>query len=154
MSAAWVPPRVVCEHSHGKNSQHNFSYFGPSDTEVPPTESKVFPGVCPEDTKEEYHQSYSWLPYRGYCYLFVTDEIEWANAAGSCVRHGKKSLRGIKKKKKKRIWVKMKLLWIFLFKVAFWPVLRIQLNKRSFKAMWSYFMAATALSGSACTKRI
>uniref|UniRef100_H2T6P4 Mannose receptor, C type 1b n=1 Tax=Takifugu rubripes TaxID=31033 RepID=H2T6P4_TAKRU len=57
-------------------------------TEVPPTESSVFPGVCPEDTKEEYHQSYSWLPFKGYCYLFVTDEIEWANAAGSCVRHG------------------------------------------------------------------
>uniref|UniRef100_A0A674MUZ2 Mannose receptor, C type 1b n=1 Tax=Takifugu rubripes TaxID=31033 RepID=A0A674MUZ2_TAKRU len=63
-------------------------YFCPCDAEVPPTESSVFPGVCPEDTKEEYHQSYSWLPFKGYCYLFVTDEIEWANAAGSCVRHG------------------------------------------------------------------
>lgn len=96
--------QVVSEHSHRKNSQHDFFYFGPSDAEVPPTESSVFPGVCPEDTKEEYHQSYSWLPFKGYCYLFITDEIEWANAAGSCVRHGKKSFREIRKTKtKKRI---------------------------------------------------
>ncbi|KAM3604133.1 uncharacterized protein V6R79_006931 [Siganus canaliculatus] len=57
-------------------------------TEVAPTESVTFPGICPEDTNEEYRQSYSWLPYKGHCYLFVTDEIEWADAASSCVRHG------------------------------------------------------------------
>lgn len=75
----------------------DFSFFDPSVAEVPPTESSVFPGFCPSDTKEEYRQSYSWLPFKGHCYLFITDEIEWANAAGSCVRHGKKSER-IKKK--------------------------------------------------------
>lgn len=48
----------------------------------------------------------------------------------------------------------MKLLWIFLFKAEFWRVLRIQQNKHSFKTTWKYFRAATALSGSACTKRI
>lgn len=58
-------------------------------TEIPPTDSTSFPGRCPEDTNVEYQDSYSWLPFRGYCYLFVTDEIEWADAASSCVRHGK-----------------------------------------------------------------
>ncbi|XP_015227054.1 PREDICTED: macrophage mannose receptor 1-like [Cyprinodon variegatus] len=57
-------------------------------TDVPPTESSVFPGSCPEDTNVEYQNSYTWLPYKGNCYLFVTDEIEWADAASSCVRHG------------------------------------------------------------------
>lgn len=60
--------------------------------DVPPTESTVFPGRCPEDTSVEYQDSYTWLPYKGNCYLFVTDEIEWADAASSCVRHGKISL--------------------------------------------------------------
>lgn len=54
-----------------------------------PTQSTIFPGNCPEDTDLEYQQSYTWLPYRGYCYLFIQDEIEWADAASSCVRHGK-----------------------------------------------------------------
>uniref|UniRef100_A0A671U1P3 Mannose receptor, C type 1b n=1 Tax=Sparus aurata TaxID=8175 RepID=A0A671U1P3_SPAAU len=49
-------------------------------TDVPPTESTSFPGVCPEETKEEYRPSYSWTPFKGHCYLFVTDEIEWADA--------------------------------------------------------------------------
>ncbi|MED6232568.1 hypothetical protein ATANTOWER_032477 [Ataeniobius toweri] len=57
-------------------------------TDVAPTESTIFPGRCPEDTSVEYQDSYTWLPYKGNCYLFVTDEIEWADAASSCVRHG------------------------------------------------------------------
>uniref|UniRef100_A0A8C6L8C7 Mannose receptor, C type 1b n=1 Tax=Nothobranchius furzeri TaxID=105023 RepID=A0A8C6L8C7_NOTFU len=57
-------------------------------TDVPPTESTKFPGRCPEDTKVEYQESYTWLPFRGHCYLFLTEEIEWADAASSCVRHG------------------------------------------------------------------
>uniref|UniRef100_A0A8C3ALJ6 Mannose receptor, C type 1b n=1 Tax=Cyclopterus lumpus TaxID=8103 RepID=A0A8C3ALJ6_CYCLU len=57
-------------------------------TDMPPTESTIFPGICPQDTNEEHHQSYTWLPFKGHCYLFVTDEIEWADAASSCVRHG------------------------------------------------------------------
>uniref|UniRef100_A0A672HCM6 Macrophage mannose receptor 1-like n=1 Tax=Salarias fasciatus TaxID=181472 RepID=A0A672HCM6_SALFA len=57
-------------------------------TDVPPTESTVFPGNCPPDTDVDYFQSYTWLPFRGHCYLFVHDEIEWADAASSCVRHG------------------------------------------------------------------
>ncbi|XP_017266596.1 macrophage mannose receptor 1-like [Kryptolebias marmoratus] len=57
-------------------------------SEVPPTDSTLYPGRCPEDTNVEYQDSYTWMPFRGYCYLFVTDEIEWADAASSCVRHG------------------------------------------------------------------
>ncbi|XP_033959747.1 macrophage mannose receptor 1-like isoform X1 [Pseudochaenichthys georgianus] len=57
-------------------------------TDVPPTESTNFPGICPEETNEEYHESFTWLPYKGHCYLFITEEIEWADAASSCVRHG------------------------------------------------------------------
>ncbi|XP_068593729.1 macrophage mannose receptor 1b [Cebidichthys violaceus] len=57
-------------------------------TDVPPTESSIFPGICPQDTNEEYRQSYVWLPFRGHCYVFITDEIEWADSASSCVRHG------------------------------------------------------------------
>ncbi|XP_049454403.1 macrophage mannose receptor 1b [Epinephelus fuscoguttatus] len=57
-------------------------------TDVPPTESTTFPGVCPEETNEEYHQSFTWMPFKGHCYLFATEEIEWADAASSCVRHG------------------------------------------------------------------
>ncbi|XP_042285556.1 macrophage mannose receptor 1-like isoform X1 [Thunnus maccoyii] len=56
--------------------------------DVPPTESTSFPGVCPEETSAEYHHSYSWLPFKGHCYMFITEEIEWADAATSCVRHG------------------------------------------------------------------
>ncbi|KAK2822607.1 hypothetical protein Q5P01_022672 [Channa striata] len=56
-------------------------------TDVPPTESVTFPGVCP-DTTDDYQQTYTWLPFKGHCYLFITDETEWANAASSCVRHG------------------------------------------------------------------
>ncbi|XP_038573589.1 macrophage mannose receptor 1b [Micropterus salmoides] len=57
-------------------------------TDVPPTESTSFPGICPEETQVEYQPTYSWLPFKGHCYLFVTEEIEWADAASSCVRHG------------------------------------------------------------------
>ncbi|XP_035860615.1 macrophage mannose receptor 1b isoform X2 [Sander lucioperca] len=57
-------------------------------TDVPPTESTNFPGICPEQTNVEYQQSYTWLPFKGHCYLFMTEEIEWADAASSCIRHG------------------------------------------------------------------
>ncbi|XP_040911919.1 macrophage mannose receptor 1-like [Toxotes jaculatrix] len=57
-------------------------------TDVPPTQSTNYPGVCPEETNVDYHQSNSWLPFKDRCYLFVVDETEWANAASSCARHG------------------------------------------------------------------
>ncbi|XP_061834761.1 macrophage mannose receptor 1b isoform X1 [Nerophis lumbriciformis] len=57
-------------------------------TDVPPTQSLSYPGICPEEAIVDYQQSYTWLPFKSHCYLFATDEIEWANAASSCVRHG------------------------------------------------------------------
>lgn len=57
--------------------------------EVPPTESSLYPGVCPDDSEGQYRERYSWLPYKGHCYLFITEVMEWADAVSSCVRHGK-----------------------------------------------------------------
>uniref|UniRef100_A0A667XPX9 Mannose receptor, C type 1b n=1 Tax=Myripristis murdjan TaxID=586833 RepID=A0A667XPX9_9TELE len=58
-------------------------------TEVPPTESTHFPGVCPEEVDVWYRESsLPWQPFRSYCYLFVTDESGWAEASSSCIRHG------------------------------------------------------------------
>ncbi|XP_028448497.1 macrophage mannose receptor 1-like [Perca flavescens] len=58
-------------------------------TDLPPTESSGFPGVCPEDPdSSNTYQHYFWLPFKGYCYIFFTEEKEWADASTSCVRHG------------------------------------------------------------------
>uniref|UniRef100_A0A8C9WS26 Mannose receptor, C type 1b n=1 Tax=Sander lucioperca TaxID=283035 RepID=A0A8C9WS26_SANLU len=64
-------------------------------TDVPPTESTNFPGICPEQTNVEYQQSYTWLPFKGHCYLFMTEEIEWADAASreNCVQRKLDNLR-------------------------------------------------------------
>ncbi|KAM9349892.1 macrophage mannose receptor 1-like [Symphorus nematophorus] len=58
-------------------------------TEVPPTEPSNFPGFCP-DNPETFNrrQAYSWLPFRGYCYLFITERAEWPHASANCARHG------------------------------------------------------------------
>ncbi|XP_038573590.1 macrophage mannose receptor 1-like [Micropterus salmoides] len=58
-------------------------------TDVPPTGSSFFPGVCPDDPDPLGRgQNYIWLPFKGYCYIFFTEEEEWADASASCVRHG------------------------------------------------------------------
>ncbi|XP_044077016.1 macrophage mannose receptor 1-like [Siniperca chuatsi] len=59
-------------------------------TDVPPTESSAFPGFCPDDpdTPRYSRESYSWLPFKGYCYLFLTEKVEWPDASANCVRHG------------------------------------------------------------------
>ncbi|XP_070774848.1 macrophage mannose receptor 1-like [Enoplosus armatus] len=59
-------------------------------TDVPPTESSDYPGLCPDDPDSVRYsrQTYSWIPYKGYCYLFVTEKAEWPNASANCVRHG------------------------------------------------------------------
>lgn len=67
-------------------------YF--SFTDVPPPESTVFPGVCPEDPERSFQgQHYFWIPFRGYCYIFLTEIKEWTDAAISCVAHGKCSAK-------------------------------------------------------------
>ncbi|KAF7668437.1 hypothetical protein LDENG_00014640 [Lucifuga dentata] len=58
-------------------------------TDVAPTESNDFPGVCPEYKEESYGQRpFTWLPFRGHCYVFVTNEKTWSEASVSCVQHG------------------------------------------------------------------
>ncbi|XP_067462383.1 macrophage mannose receptor 1-like [Thunnus thynnus] len=58
-------------------------------TDVPPTESSAFPGVCPENPISLHtDQNRVWLPFKGYCYIFFAEEKEWADAAHSCVTHG------------------------------------------------------------------
>ncbi|XP_039998644.1 macrophage mannose receptor 1-like [Xiphias gladius] len=59
-------------------------------TDVPPTESTAFPGFCPDDpdTSRYTSQGYTWLPFKGHCYIFLTDRCEWPDASANCVRHG------------------------------------------------------------------
>uniref|UniRef100_A0AAQ4RAS3 Mannose receptor, C type 1b n=1 Tax=Gasterosteus aculeatus aculeatus TaxID=481459 RepID=A0AAQ4RAS3_GASAC len=57
-------------------------------TDPLPLPSTAFPGICPPDMDEDDNPVNNWLPFKGHCYLFITDEIEWANAASNCVRHG------------------------------------------------------------------
>ncbi|XP_076004152.1 macrophage mannose receptor 1b isoform X2 [Genypterus blacodes] len=57
-------------------------------TDVAPTQSASYPGFCPEEIELEHRQTFYWMPYKGHCYMFITYEIEWADAASSCVQHG------------------------------------------------------------------
>ncbi|XP_067462381.1 macrophage mannose receptor 1-like [Thunnus thynnus] len=59
-------------------------------TDVPPTESSEFPGFCPEDPEISRYamQRNNWVPFNHYCYLFMTERIEWPDASANCVRHG------------------------------------------------------------------
>ncbi|KAM9323118.1 LOW QUALITY PROTEIN: macrophage mannose receptor 1-like [Pholidichthys leucotaenia] len=58
-------------------------------TDVPPTESSIFPGRCPEQAYDALRDNHlSWTPHKGHCYLFITNEIEWPHAASSCAQHG------------------------------------------------------------------
>ncbi|XP_034038309.1 macrophage mannose receptor 1-like [Thalassophryne amazonica] len=56
-------------------------------TAVPPTESSEFPGQCPEDPELSYGQRNTWLPFKGYCYIFFPNGDRWSDAATNCVRH-------------------------------------------------------------------
>ncbi|XP_035764283.1 macrophage mannose receptor 1-like [Neolamprologus brichardi] len=58
-------------------------------TDVLPTESTLFPGVCPLDPEATIeNKNYIWLPFRGYCYIFITEQKRWQEASTSCVAHG------------------------------------------------------------------
>ncbi|XP_054870853.1 macrophage mannose receptor 1-like isoform X2 [Amphiprion ocellaris] len=59
-------------------------------TDVPPTESSDFPGFCPEDPETAIYsrERTSWLSFKAYCYLFITDRSNWPDASANCVRHG------------------------------------------------------------------
>ncbi|XP_035491562.2 macrophage mannose receptor 1 isoform X1 [Scophthalmus maximus] len=60
-------------------------------TDVPPTESSHFPGRCPVDPERPHYggkHGYTWLPFKGHCYLFLTERLSWSDASVSCARHG------------------------------------------------------------------
>ncbi|XP_070976307.1 macrophage mannose receptor 1-like [Oncorhynchus clarkii lewisi] len=58
---------------------------------VPPTAPPQYTGECIQEEQEEISGSNSpwfWLPFRGHCYSFVINHIEWADASTSCIRKG------------------------------------------------------------------
>lgn len=56
------------------------------DAEIPPTESSEFPGSCPGAISNE--RIYAWMPFKKYCYVFITETVKWTDAATDCTRHG------------------------------------------------------------------
>ncbi|XP_049454398.1 macrophage mannose receptor 1-like isoform X1 [Epinephelus fuscoguttatus] len=69
----------------------NMSSICMKSTDVPPTQSSEFPGFCPNNAdtgKQLSHQNDGWLPFRAYCYLFVTKKSEWTHASSDCAKHG------------------------------------------------------------------
>uniref|UniRef100_A0AAZ3NZT0 Mannose receptor, C type 1b n=1 Tax=Oncorhynchus tshawytscha TaxID=74940 RepID=A0AAZ3NZT0_ONCTS len=51
----------------------------------------IYTGECIQEEQEEISGSNSpwfWLPFRGHCYSFVINHIEWADASTSCTRKG------------------------------------------------------------------
>uniref|UniRef100_A0AAZ3P0P1 Mannose receptor, C type 1b n=1 Tax=Oncorhynchus tshawytscha TaxID=74940 RepID=A0AAZ3P0P1_ONCTS len=51
----------------------------------------TYPSVCkqsPGKTVTDPIVPWSWLPFRGHCYSFVINHIEWADASTSCTRKG------------------------------------------------------------------
>ncbi|XP_043990703.1 macrophage mannose receptor 1-like [Gambusia affinis] len=79
----------------------NFSSLCMKSTDIPPeVKSDDYPGVCPEDPSTVgpgYRPSRPlfgrsrrqiWKPFRGFCYLFVSEVKEWQDATTSCLEHG------------------------------------------------------------------
>lgn len=62
--------------------------------DVPPTESNDFPGFCPEyksdrDIIRNNWQQNDWISFKGYCYLFMMEQMRWPEASVRCMKHGK-----------------------------------------------------------------
>ncbi|CAJ1072734.1 macrophage mannose receptor 1-like [Xyrichtys novacula] len=65
-------------------------------TDVPPTESTAYPGMCPESPKRQLdvyssvrsRRTDSWLPFKGNCYLVLLNEATWPEASANCAAHG------------------------------------------------------------------
>ena len=61
--------------------------------DVAPTDSTEYAGSCPVASQDERSErNYAWMPFRAHCYVFITETVEWANAASDCSRHGKRAL--------------------------------------------------------------
>uniref|UniRef100_A0AAX7UAC3 Mannose receptor, C type 1b n=1 Tax=Astatotilapia calliptera TaxID=8154 RepID=A0AAX7UAC3_ASTCA len=63
---------------------HNMASVCMKSTES--TESVSFPGNCPEDPASR--TGYTWIPFKGYCYLFVKGSFDWGDASALCIRYG------------------------------------------------------------------
>ena len=60
--------------------------------DVAPTDSTEYVGSCPVASQvERSDRNYAWMPFRAYCYVFITETVEWADAASDCSRHGKRA---------------------------------------------------------------
>ncbi|XP_026229722.1 macrophage mannose receptor 1-like isoform X2 [Anabas testudineus] len=70
------------------NCRENKTIVCMKSTEVAPTESSNYPGICPDDPDTPRYRRQTWLPFKGNCYLFLTDRITWPHASTSCVQHG------------------------------------------------------------------
>uniref|UniRef100_A0A674B7R6 Macrophage mannose receptor 1-like n=1 Tax=Salmo trutta TaxID=8032 RepID=A0A674B7R6_SALTR len=57
---------------------------------VPPTAPPQYPGVCVQEEEDisGRNSPWSWLPFRGHCYSFIINDIEWSDASTSCIRKG------------------------------------------------------------------
>jgi len=88
-SLLWINNYIV-KHlmARNTNNMHDGRTLTP-DTDVPPTESSEYPGGCPGTThSERSSQNFAWMPFKGHCYVFITQTVEWADAASDCSRHG------------------------------------------------------------------
>ncbi|RVE62049.1 hypothetical protein OJAV_G00176930, partial [Oryzias javanicus] len=55
-------------------------------SDVPPTQPSIFPGVCPDDPNPS--SQIFWIPFKGHCYTFLTNQDEWSGASTDCSRRG------------------------------------------------------------------
>ncbi|XP_028971190.2 macrophage mannose receptor 1 [Esox lucius] len=62
---------------------HTYPSVCKQSTDIPPTPPPQYPGECYQDDDET-----GWLPFRGHCYSFFTDNMEWTDASTSCLRKG------------------------------------------------------------------
>uniref|UniRef100_A0AAY5L4C1 Mannose receptor, C type 1b n=1 Tax=Esox lucius TaxID=8010 RepID=A0AAY5L4C1_ESOLU len=70
-----------------KTSLCNHTY--PSVCKQSTGETVTYPSVCKQSTGETVtYPSTGWLPFRGHCYSFFTDNMEWTDASTSCLRKG------------------------------------------------------------------
>ncbi|XP_074544941.1 macrophage mannose receptor 1-like [Halichoeres trimaculatus] len=63
-------------------------------TDVPPTESSEYPGLCPDgpdmSTLDQLRLRYSftWVSFKANCYLILPDRLSWPDASAKCATHG------------------------------------------------------------------
>ncbi|CAB1318010.1 unnamed protein product, partial [Coregonus sp. 'balchen'] len=69
---------------------HTYPSVCKQSSAVPPTASSQYPGECIQEEEQigVWNSPWSWLPFRGHCYSFVNDDIEWAYASTSCIHKG------------------------------------------------------------------